>query len=77
MRCSQVVLEFPAVFWDDSVDFFGAALDGGMQGRGRCFMFWNLHRFTGHPQLTALLSGDAANQASCAVILNPVKKRLP
>lgn len=57
-------MEFPTVFWDDSVDFFGAALDGGTQERGRCFMFLNLHRFSGQPQLTALLSGDAANQAS-------------
>ena len=57
----QVVLQFPEAFWDGAHDFWGAALDGGVRERGRCFMFWNLHRFTQQPQLTALLSGDAAN----------------
>ena len=54
-------MQFPEAFWDPAHDFWGAALDGGVRGRGRCFMFWNLHRFTQQPQLTAIISGDAAN----------------
>ena len=56
----QVVLEFPAPFWTDSADFFGAALPGGPELRGDCFMFWNLQRFSGRPILAALVSGAAA-----------------
>ena len=36
----QVVLEFPSVFWDDSVDYFGAAGEPTEAERGRCFMWW-------------------------------------
>lgn len=56
----QIVLEFPEVFWDDNLSYFGAALPGGPAGRGAACIFWNLHPLTGSPQLTALVSGDAA-----------------
>jgi lysine-specific histone demethylase 1 len=57
---NKVVLEFPHVFWEGSADFFGAAIPGGPEARGRCFMFWNLHRVSGRPILAALVSGAAA-----------------
>lgn len=56
----QVVLEFPHAFWEDSADFFGAAVPGGPGGRGRCFMFWNLQPVSGKPILIGLVSGKAA-----------------
>jgi hypothetical protein len=56
----QVVLEFPHAFWEDSADFFGAAVPGGPGGRGRCFMFWNLQPVSGKPILISLVSGKAA-----------------
>ena len=62
----QVVLEFPEAFWDAEMDYFGAALPGGAEGRGRCFMFWNLQRFTGAPVLVALVAGAAAGEAEAA-----------
>ena len=55
-----MVLEFPEAFWSDDADFFGAALPGGPDARGGCFMFWNLSRVAGAPVLAALLSGQAA-----------------
>lgn len=58
----QVVLQFPAVFWDESVDYFGAAPEGGPTLRGRCSTFWNLHRWAGKPILIGLLSGLSADQ---------------
>ena len=58
----QIVLEFPEVFWDNDVSFFGAALPGGDAQRGRAFMFWNIYPVTGRKQLIALLSGEAAYQ---------------
>lgn len=58
--CAQVVLEFPHTFWEDSADFFGAAVPGGPEGRGRCFMFWNLHRMAEKPILITLMAGKAA-----------------
>ncbi len=58
----QVVLQFPSLFWDDSVDYFGAAPDGGPERRGLCSTFWNLHRWSGQPLLTGLLSGLSADQ---------------
>lgn len=57
-----MVLQFPSLFWDDSVDYFGAAPDGGPQRRGLCSTFWNLHRWSGQPLLTGLLSGLSADQ---------------
>lgn len=62
----QVVLEFPEAFWDVEADYFGAALPGGAEGRGRCFMFWNLQRVTGAPVLSALAAGAAAGGAETA-----------
>ena len=53
----QVVLEFPEVFWTPEFDYFGAAVDGGPELRGRCFMFWNGARFSGAPILTSIISG--------------------
>ena len=143
--CLQVVLEFPSVFWNDSVDYFGAAGEptgkhtaccghackpqmstcstrrgparpcpappsllrrpietplpatcrccsphivcmqvwhpasaprfarclcthtlcflpsfSAEDARGRCFMWWNFHRFSGAPTLAALVSGEQA-----------------
>uniref|UniRef100_A0A7N0V2Y8 SWIRM domain-containing protein n=1 Tax=Kalanchoe fedtschenkoi TaxID=63787 RepID=A0A7N0V2Y8_KALFE len=55
----KVVLEFPKVFWDDSVDYFGATAEETSQ-RGQCFMFWNLKKTVGAPVLIALLVGEAA-----------------
>lgn len=56
----QIVLEFPHVFWDNSLSYFGAALPGGAIKRGAACIFWNLHPLTGRNQLTALVSGAAA-----------------
>ena len=65
----QVVLRFPSVFWDDAVDYFGAAPAGGPAARGRCSTFWNLHRWGGQPILAGLLSGLSADQARSAFCL--------
>lgn len=62
-----LLLQFPEVFWDSSVDFFGITQDPGEDTRGRCFMFWNLARFNeGAPLLAALVSGRAARAAEGA-----------
>lgn len=58
---NKVVLEFSEVFWTPVYDYFGAAVDGGPELRGRCFMFWNGARFSGAPILTSIISGGAAN----------------
>ncbi|GFY86098.1 LSD1-like 3 [Actinidia rufa] len=61
-------LEFPEVFWDDSVDYFGATAEETNQ-RGKCFMFWNVKKTVGAPVLIALVVGKAAivgqNVSSC------------
>lgn len=56
---NKVVLEFPDVFWDDSVDYFGATAEE-TDLRGQCFMFWNIRKTVGAPVLIALLVGKAA-----------------
>lgn len=56
---NKIVLEFPEVFWDDNVDYFGATAEE-TDLRGRCFMFWNLRKTVGAPVLIALLVGKAA-----------------
>ncbi|KAK2978618.1 hypothetical protein RJ640_020928 [Escallonia rubra] len=56
---NKVVLEFPDVFWDDSVDYFGATAEETNQ-RGLCFMFWNVRKTVGAPVLIALVVGKAA-----------------
>lgn len=56
---NKVVMEFPEVFWDDSIDYFGATAEITDQ-RGRCFMFWNVKKTVGAPVLIALLVGKAA-----------------
>ncbi|KAJ8772639.1 hypothetical protein K2173_027816 [Erythroxylum novogranatense] len=56
---NKVVLEFPEVFWDDSVDYFGATAKG-TDHRGQCFMFWNVRKTVGAPVLIALVVGRAA-----------------
>ncbi|PON51978.1 Histone lysine-specific demethylase [Parasponia andersonii] len=56
---NKVVLEFPAVFWDDSVDYFGATAEE-TNWRGQCFMFWNVRKTVGAPVLIALVVGKAA-----------------
>lgn len=60
-KLDKVFLQFKEVFWDDSVDFFGAAKGMTESSRGCCFMFWNIHRFSGTPILAALISGKAAH----------------
>ncbi|KAI3428576.1 hypothetical protein D9Q98_007398 [Chlorella vulgaris] len=57
---NKVVLEFPSVFWDDAVDYFGAAGEPTAESRGRYFMFWNFRRFSGANTLAALVSGASA-----------------
>ncbi|XP_004293193.1 PREDICTED: uncharacterized protein LOC101302430 [Fragaria vesca subsp. vesca] len=56
---NKVVLEFPDVFWDDSVDYFGATAEE-TDLRGQCFMFWNIKKTVGAPVLIALVVGKAA-----------------
>lgn len=56
---NKVVLEFPEVFWDDTVDYFGATAEH-TDLRGRCFMFWNIKKTVGAPVLIALVVGKAA-----------------
>uniref|UniRef100_A0A5B7ARR0 SWIRM domain-containing protein n=1 Tax=Davidia involucrata TaxID=16924 RepID=A0A5B7ARR0_DAVIN len=56
---NKVVLEFPEVFWDDSVDYFGATAEETNR-RGQCFMFWNVKKTVGAPVLIALVVGKAA-----------------
>ncbi|KAF2310058.1 hypothetical protein GH714_006368 [Hevea brasiliensis] len=56
---NKVVLEFPEVFWDDSVDYFGATAEE-IDRRGHCFMFWNVRKTVGAPVLIALVVGKAA-----------------
>ncbi|KAL6511829.1 hypothetical protein OROGR_021426 [Orobanche gracilis] len=56
---NKVVLEFPEVFWDDTIDYFGATA-GDRDQRGRCFMFWNVKKTVGAPVLIALVVGKAA-----------------
>ncbi|KAK1303335.1 hypothetical protein QJS10_CPB11g00878 [Acorus calamus] len=56
---NKVVLEFAEVFWDDSVDYFGATAEE-TNCRGQCFMFWNVKKTVGAPVLIALVVGKAA-----------------
>ncbi|CAI9753401.1 unnamed protein product [Fraxinus pennsylvanica] len=56
---NKVVLEFPEVFWDDSIDYFGATAED-TDLRGWCFMFWNVKKTVGAPVLIALVVGKAA-----------------
>lgn len=56
---NKVVLEFPEVFWNDSVDYFGATAEETNR-RGQCFMFWNARKTVGAPVLIALVVGKAA-----------------
>ena len=71
-RLNKVVMEFEKSFWDDDVDYFGAARehyapdaqatgDDPIGGRGRMFMFWNLKETCGGASvLVALVAGSAA-----------------
>ncbi|KAJ0085775.1 hypothetical protein Patl1_09258 [Pistacia atlantica] len=56
---NKVVLEFSEVFWDDTVDYFGATAEE-TDLRGQCFMFWNVRKTVGAPVLIALVVGKAA-----------------
>jgi hypothetical protein len=38
---NKVIMQFPKCFWDETVDYFGAAPEEGYEW-GNCFMFWNL-----------------------------------
>lgn len=66
----QVLLQFPSVFWDEAVDYFGAAPEGGPAARGRCSTFWNLRRWAGQPILIGLLSGLSADQVRVSTHLH-------
>ena len=59
---NKVVLEFDEAFWDQSIDYFGSAIDSE-ENRGRSFMFWNLVPVSGKPMLISLIAGDAAKFA--------------
>ncbi|XP_010919153.1 lysine-specific histone demethylase 1 homolog 3 [Elaeis guineensis] len=61
---NKVVLEFPKVFWDDTVDYFGATAEETSR-RGQCFMFWNVRKTVGAPVLIALVVGKAAIDGQC------------
>ncbi|XWS14499.1 hypothetical protein CRYUN_Cryun35bG0014800 [Craigia yunnanensis] len=56
---NKVVLEFPEVFWDDTVDYFGVTAEE-TDNRGHCFMFWNVRKTVGAPVLIAVVAGKAA-----------------
>ncbi|KAI4983261.1 hypothetical protein ZWY2020_023753 [Hordeum vulgare] len=56
---NKIVMEFPEVFWDENVDYFGATAEQ-TDLRGQCFMFWNLKKTVGAPVIIALLVGKAA-----------------
>ncbi|XP_043708126.1 lysine-specific histone demethylase 1 homolog 3-like [Telopea speciosissima] len=56
---NKVILEFPEVFWDDTVDYFGVTAEETDQ-RGQCFMFWNVKKTVGAPVLIVLVVGKAA-----------------
>ncbi|XVF36004.1 hypothetical protein REPUB_Repub19eG0020500 [Reevesia pubescens] len=56
---NKVVLEFPEVFWDDTVDYFGVTAEE-TDSRGHCFMFWNVRKTVGAPVLIAVVAGKAA-----------------
>ncbi|XP_068639643.1 lysine-specific histone demethylase 1 homolog 3-like [Aristolochia californica] len=56
---NKVVMEFSSVFWDDTVDYFGATAEE-TERRGQCFMFWNVKKTVGAPVLIALVVGKAA-----------------
>ncbi|KAJ0680320.1 putative spermine oxidase transcription regulator Homeodomain-LIKE family [Helianthus annuus] len=56
---NKVVLEFSEVFWDESIDYFGATAEETDQ-RGWCFMFWNVKKTVNAPVLIALVVGKAA-----------------
>lgn len=61
---NKIVLEFTEVFWDDTVDYFGATAEE-TNCRGQCFMFWNVKKTVGAPVLIALLVGKAARDGQC------------
>ncbi|KAF7829604.1 lysine-specific histone demethylase 1-like protein 3 isoform X1 [Senna tora] len=61
---NKVILEFPSVFWDDAVDYFGATSEETSR-RGQCFMFWNVKKTVGAPVLIALVVGKAAIDGQC------------
>lgn len=61
---NKVILEFPSVFWDDAVDYFGATAEETSR-RGYCFMFWNVRKTVGAPVLIALVVGRAAIDGQC------------
>lgn len=61
---NKIVLEFTEVFWDDTVDYFGATAEE-TNCRGQCFMFWNVKKTVGAPVLIALLVGKAALDGQC------------
>ncbi|KFM25067.1 Lysine-specific histone demethylase 1A [Auxenochlorella protothecoides] len=82
---NKVVLQFPRIFWDNGLDYFGGVAPAGEQRRGRCFMFWNLARHNGGvPLLSCLVSGAAArrleadsDEEAVAVSLRALRRLFP
>jgi len=72
---NKVVLEFPSVFWDDAVDYFGATAEE-RNSRGHCFMFWNVRKTVGAPVLIALVVGKAAIEGQSLSSSDHVKHAL-
>lgn len=56
---NKVVMLFPRVFWDSSLDTFGH-LEEDPHKRGEYFMFYNYAAVAGGPLLVALVAGEAA-----------------
>ena len=51
---NKVIMEFPNVFWEESVDYFGATAEI-TELRGWCYMFWILKKTAGALVLIALV----------------------
>ena len=56
---NKVALFFPHAFWSHDADFIGRVVPNPKH-RGRFFLFFNLHKASGHPVLLALAAGSAA-----------------
>ena len=77
---NKIAMEFPDVFWHD-VEWFGVALERQESSRGRCFMFWNMHRLCGRPILIGLFGGKAASdvealpaEEACAIAMQNLRR---
>ncbi|KOM28790.1 hypothetical protein LR48_Vigan585s000700 [Vigna angularis] len=62
---NKVTLEFPSVFWEEVVDYFGEKAEG-RNSRGHCFMFWNVRKAVGAPVL--IVVGDSVPDTIADVV---------